>query len=505
MVHLVPQLPSGLREGDVVARKYRIDAIIGAGAMGVVVGASHLLLEEKVAIKFLLPQALGNADATARFLREAQAAVRIKSEHIARVFDVATLDDGTPYIVMEYLEGSDLAEILRQRGALPVDQAVEFVLQACEAIVEAHELGIVHRDLKPANLFVVRRADGLYSVKVLDFGISKTLGVDPASANIAITDTTVVMGSPAYMSPEQMESARKVDAQTDVWALGAILCELVTGKIPFDGQSLPEVYTKIVSQPAPSLREWSPSLPAGLEDVILKCLKKNRALRYRNVGDLALAVLEFAPKRAAASVERIARTLEASKLPPSDSDPLTGAPWSPRTISGTRIEKTLCSWGDPVPAKKKSRPKGLRVGLAAALAAALAASAIVAVTTKRAAPPETHAAALITPAEITSTSLLAPPPLAPLESEQTGAQRPERAGAPRPSLIGPAAVHPSKAIKNDRDPPADVSRIAAAPAPAGKKALKDAPRTAPSAASNHASAGDSAAAADIDPWLVDPK
>lgn len=358
-MHDVSELPSRLREGDIVAGKYRIDGILGAGAMGIVVVACHLLLGEKVAIKFLLPQSLGNGDAVARFLREAQTAVRIKNEHIAHVFDVATLDDGTPYIVMEYLEGSDLAAFLQQSGPLPVEQAVEFILQACEAIAEAHELGIVHRDLKPANLFVIRRADGLLSIKVLDFGISKNLSDSKPALHVAMTDTMVVMGSPAYMSPEQMESARKVDVQTDVWALGAILCELVTGRIPFDGQSLPEVYTKIVAHPQPSIREWAPSLPIGLEDVILKCLRTNRALRYRDVGDLAAALSEFAPKRAAASVDRIARTLEARKSAGSiDAMALPGwSPSSPRNIAAM-AEKTLHSWGDhPAPTTIPSPPR----------------------------------------------------------------------------------------------------------------------------------------------------
>jgi serine/threonine protein kinase len=359
VVHDVSQLPSSLREGDIVAGKYRIDGVLGTGAMGIVVVACHLLLGEKVAIKFLLPQSLGNGDAVARFLREAQTAVRIKNEHIAHVFDVATLEDGTPFIVMEYLEGSDLAAFLQQSGPLSVEQAVEFILQACEAIAEAHELGIVHRDLKPANLFVIRRADGLLSIKVLDFGISKNLSESKPALPVAMTDTMVVMGSPAYMSPEQMESARKVDVQTDVWALGAILCELLTGRIPFDGQSLPEVYTKIVSHPQPSIREWAPSLPVGLEDVILKCLRTNRSLRYRDVGDLAAALSEFAPKRAAASVDRIARTLEARKsAASSDALALPGwSPASPRNLAAM-AEKTLHSWGDhPAPATIPSAPR----------------------------------------------------------------------------------------------------------------------------------------------------
>ena len=136
--------------------------------IGVVVAAHHMQLDERVALKFLLPEALGNPEAVARFARKARAAVKIKSEHVARVSDVGTLPNGAPYMVMEYLEGGDLAAWLKQRGPMPVDQAVEFVIQACVAVADAHALGIVHRDLKPANLFCLRRSDGQLSIKVLE-------------------------------------------------------------------------------------------------------------------------------------------------------------------------------------------------------------------------------------------------------------------------------------------------------------------------------------------------
>src|SRR4051812_29611172 len=211
---------AGVREGDVLAGKYRVDKILGAGGMGVVVAAHHVQLDERVAIKFLLPEALGNAEAVARFAREARAAVKIKSEHVARVIDVGTLETGAPYMVMEYLEGGDLSQVLASRGPLPVEEAVEYVLQACEAIAHAHALGIVHRDLKPANLFLIRRPDGTNAIKVLDFGISKVMPGKSASSDNAMTRTRTVMGSPLYMSPEQMASTRDVDGRTDLWALG---------------------------------------------------------------------------------------------------------------------------------------------------------------------------------------------------------------------------------------------------------------------------------------------
>src|SRR3954463_12881127 len=202
---------ASVRAGDILAGKYRIDRVLGVGGMGVVVAAHHMQLDERVAVKFLLPRALKNPEAVTRFIREARAAVKIKSEHVARVTDVGRLENGAPYIVMEYLEGLDLGAWLQQRGPLPVSQAVEFLLQACEAIAEAHALGIVHRDLKPANLFVIRRPDGGLSVKVLDFGIAKRIG---AARGANITSTAAVMGSPLYMSPEQLNSSKDADART---------------------------------------------------------------------------------------------------------------------------------------------------------------------------------------------------------------------------------------------------------------------------------------------------
>ncbi|MGH7270161.1 MAG: serine/threonine protein kinase, partial [Polyangiaceae bacterium] len=201
-------LDIGVQAGDVLAGKYRVEQVLGVGGMGVVVAAHHLQLDEKVALKFLLPHALTNAEAMARFEREARAAVKIKSEHVARVSDVGKLENGSPYMVMEYLEGTDLAGWLEKRGALSIEEAVEFVLQACEAIAEAHALGIVHRDLKPANLFCVRRADGRLSIKVLDFGISKV--TKGGIQDVSMTRTTAIMGSPLYMSPEQMQSSKQV-------------------------------------------------------------------------------------------------------------------------------------------------------------------------------------------------------------------------------------------------------------------------------------------------------
>jgi serine/threonine protein kinase len=259
------------------------------------------------------------------------------------VRDVGTLENGAPYMGMEYLEGGDLAAWLEQRGPLPVEQAVEFVLQACEALAEAHSLGIVHRDLKPANLFVIRRADGLLSVKVLDFGISKVNQIGSGSgSDMSMTKTTAVMGSPYYMSPEQMESAKSVDARTDIWAMGVVLHELVSGNPPFRGEALTELILKIVSAPPEPLKEVRPDAPEGLQAVVSRCLEKDRNRRYENVAALAVALFPFGPKRGRESVDRITRVIQNSGLfpnavgiPAAPSDP-------PPRPAGAR---TAASWG----------------------------------------------------------------------------------------------------------------------------------------------------------------
>ncbi len=307
-----PSIDPGVQPGDVLAGKYRVERILGAGGMGVVVAAHHIQLDEKVALKFLIPEALGNAEALARFEREARAAVKIKSEHVARVSDVGKLENGAPYMVMEYLEGDDVSTLLQQQGTLPVEQAVDFILQTCEAIAEAHTLGIVHRDLKPANLFCIRRRDGQLSIKVLDFGISKlTLGAADGSGNrdMGMTRTTAVIGSPIYMSPEQMKSSRNVDARTDIWSLGVIFFELLTGRVPFEGDTVTELAIRIATEPAPPLSAFRAGLPPGLEPVVAGCLAKSPDQRFQNVGALAASLVVFGSSRARASLERIHGTL----------------------------------------------------------------------------------------------------------------------------------------------------------------------------------------------------
>jgi len=322
-------LHASVRPGEVLAGKYAVDRVAGSGGMGVVVVATHVDLGERVAIKFLLPEALKSAEAVARFSREARAAFRIRSEHVARVIDVGQLQGGLPYMVMEYLDGSDLDALVQDHGKLPIKDSVEYILQACEAVAEAHTLGIIHRDLKPSNLFLTRRRDGSPCIKVLDFGLSKVgVHIEPPRRGGLVTGTRQMLGSPLYMPPEQMLSPRDVDVRSDIWSLGAILFELLTAQPPFIADSLPELQGRVlggVPRPLASLR---PDAPQGLEAIIEKCLQKDRSQRFANVADLAGALAPFGPMRARISAERIARMVEGSgqlvSIPPPPAWPDAG-------------------------------------------------------------------------------------------------------------------------------------------------------------------------------------
>jgi len=299
-------IDAGVCVGEIFVDKYRVDAILGHGGMGVVALCTHLALNEQVAIKMLRRDVLDDADAVERFMREAQAASKLKSEYVARVTDVGRSDGNVPYMVMEYLEGHDLDELLEERGTIQRPWAVELTLQACEALAEAHSLGIVHRDIKPSNLFVTWRPDGSALIKVLDFGISKALTDDVSR----LTQTQSLLGTPAYMSPEQMRSARHVDARTDIWSLGTVLYEMLEGRRPFEAESFSEMCVKVAVDPPGPM----PNTPPQLQQVVLRCLAKPPEQRYASMAELGRDLVPFSrdPHQAHVLAERMVRTLRRS-------------------------------------------------------------------------------------------------------------------------------------------------------------------------------------------------
>lgn len=344
--------------------------------MGVVVEARHLALEERVALKFLLPAFATHAEASARFMREARAVFKIKSEHVVRVMDVASLDNGSPYMVLEFLEGSDLLRVLKTQGVVPVDDAIDYVIQACDAIGEAHSHGIIHRDVKPSNLFLVTGRDGMPVIKVLDFGISKVVGTPGIDA---LTRTTTTMGSAHYMSPEQMRSIRDVDHRTDIYALGITLFTLISGEHPYSGNSIPQVYSEILTGTPKLLRSRRPDLPEHFAGVVAKAYLRDPAARYQSIAELVFALAPYAPPRSRPTIERIARlvgrpgsTLRSEPPPPArGGGPAADLPrlGTPSPIETTRDPSTI---DDQARTRRMpSRPPGSPIRGAAAPAAQL--------------------------------------------------------------------------------------------------------------------------------------
>jgi eukaryotic-like serine/threonine-protein kinase len=297
--------------GTMLLGRYRVEDVLGIGGMGVVVRAVHTDLDTQVAIKFLLPNMVESASVVQRFLREAQATVKLKGEHVVKVIDVGKMPDGAPFMVMEYLSGADLGQVLKAHGAQPANVACDLLMQICEGMSEAHALGIIHRDVKPSNFFVTRGPDGSPLVKILDFGISKTpLGTDMQQ----LTGTQSMVGTPAYMAPEHMRAASRADQRSDLWSMGVVLYQLLTNRLPFDGESYADLCLKVVmEQPAPI----TVPLPPGLGEVLLRCLEKDAAQRYQSVAQLAYALVPYCsdPMMATAAAERCGRILEAPRGP----------------------------------------------------------------------------------------------------------------------------------------------------------------------------------------------
>ncbi|HEY4107193.1 MAG TPA: serine/threonine-protein kinase, partial [Polyangiaceae bacterium] len=341
---------ASVRAGDVVAGKYLVGRTLGIGGMGIVFAACDQALDRPVALKVLLPRLLSSQTAAQRFVREARAATRITSEHVVKLLEIETLPDSTPVLVMEYLAGRDLRAVLREEGPLAPRLAIDYLLQAAQAVAEGHVQGIVHRDLKPSNLFLTARADGTPLIKVLDFGIAKTLESE-LSGNFDLTSSEDVrLGSPAYMPPEQLTNPRNVDARADIWALGVTLYELISGGPPFHGQTYAELVSRILSAPPPALKTQLSefALPAALADVIFKCLQKDANDRYASVAELAAELAPFGSDDARLSLHRVSGLSRA---------PISPRPASSDSLAIARDSLGACETTVPVPPEEQHDQK----------------------------------------------------------------------------------------------------------------------------------------------------
>ncbi len=301
--------------GDVVGERYVVDALIGEGRVSMVFAARSLMTNQRVALKCLTLEATSSGRVVERFAREARAALSIKNAHVVTVHDVGTLPSGAPFLVMEYLEGRDLETWRRARGPLSVRQAAEFALHICEALAAAHARGVVHRDIQPKNLFVAER-DGTFEIKLLDIGISQaalTGGSGLLGSNLPIVKTVELTGRPLYLSPEQLRSAAEVDERSDIWAIGMVLYEALTGKMAFAQPTITASCAAILQgQPQP-IAEARADLPGGFARIIERCLRKDPSERFPNVAELADALMRYAPTRARAAAERAADGLRATE------------------------------------------------------------------------------------------------------------------------------------------------------------------------------------------------
>jgi serine/threonine-protein kinase len=447
--------------GEIIAGKYAVEEVLGRGGMGVVVAARHMQLGQRVAIKFLRGDAAADGSAVARFLQEGRAAAALSNEHVTKVHDVGTLETGEPYLLMEFLSGADLGRRLRENGPMPIEEAVGAVEQACEGISEAHARGIIHRDLKPSNLFMTKRLDGTPLVKVLDFGISKVTERTSDAPEQSLTGSGVAMGSTPYMSPEQVRSSKDVDARSDIWSLGVILYELLTGTSPFLASTTTATLAKILSERPAPIRAARPEVPVALEAVILDCFERDVMNRPQTIGQLASRLLPFAPREAALSVERILRVERAfSPAGPN----LATQPIHADVAGAAENAETLLSIGHTTPTRR-AKPMLAAVAFVV-LAIVLSTAAIVTRTHQRASGPSPASSG---PAISASRLAVA----ASASSEEVGL-----ASLPIPTVMdaAPSASaspsHVSEIPPNTRTSPGGHARTAK-PSPAARPTLKD--------------------------------
>ena len=479
----------GVHPGDVIDGKLRVSRVLGVGGMSYVLEATHLLLDETVALKCLHPLWAESALVVDRFSREARSVAKIKSDHVARVYDVGRLPNGLPYMVMEYLRGDDLGRLLERSEPMSIRECAGWVIEACEGLAEAHALGIVHRDVKPENLFLVQRSDGRRVIKLLDFGISKQLltrGTGLDEANLA--RTLELVGTPLYMSPEQVRLSRELDHRTDVWSLGAVLYEMLAGRPPFMGEGVTDLCARIIEdQPVP-VSSCRQGIPRELDRVVGSCLQKDADERYPSVAELAAALLPYAHPRYHGQVDRIIRTvraagltkLELSSVPPpaavlgSLDSSLPSLPHNP-TLPDFATERTASQSGvvsrdlSTLPAPG---PRKLYFAIAAVVLLLLGAAAAALFALRAARAPEQELAEAPAPSVApTATASVAPTGAStktaaePPSAEPSAEPPPSMASKPTVPPVPRAVVAPRPATKPQSTPPASASAPPSPPKP----------------------------------------
>jgi eukaryotic-like serine/threonine-protein kinase len=296
----------GFISGAFIGEAYQYERVLAEGGMSIVVAARYIPANKRVAIKLLKPEMLTDRELMSRFAREARTAPRIKSRYCVKILDASADEKRGPFMVMEFLQGRGLRNLI-DLGPIALPTAVDFIGQVCDALASAHRLGIVHRDIKPENIFLVRDGDEGEEVRVLDFGISKVAASLPGSAGAeSLVATSAVLGSPLYMSPEQMRASTKLDARTDVWSLGVTLYEMLYGKPPFVAVTFAELCAQVLSSDAPQLGELCPALPRAATAAVMKALSRDPELRYRTIVDFAVALLPFASVKGRVQIEQLA-------------------------------------------------------------------------------------------------------------------------------------------------------------------------------------------------------
>ena len=461
-----------------MAGKYRVERVLGIGGMGVVVSARHTTLDQVVAIKFLVANGQESREvAIGRFLAEARAAARIESDYVCRVFDVGTLPTGVPFMVMEHLEGRDLDEEIAQRGQLDLVEAVDFVLQAADALAAAHTLGIVHRDIKPANLFLALRPDGTRRVKVLDFGISRH-GTGGEHDTPRLTQSASSLGTPAYMSPEQVRALPDVDARTDIWGLGAILYELLTGQMAFVGKDVKSILDHVLEDDPCPMQSLRRNVPSELEAIVMRCLERDRDRRWLSAATFARALAAYGSPGALsqlASVQRelgsfasisAVRTQGSNSVEPMVANVRASVPTAPDPEELRAREGIVEDW-----TKQRARKRTARVALLAlaAVAFGVLASVLVVRSSLHGSPANASSEGL----DPSSGVLTPPPPAAESALPPSAAHAASTDPAPATSGSGPASVYPaSNPVHSARGLSPKPSVVVTSPRPTARPAPK---------------------------------